>query len=138
MPAGQVHLLPQTPLLFKYAYWLSAAARWMVAGSILHFSWCCASLSILPFDMVSHYRVMPHYRPYLLKLCLNISPAVLGWCLSSTCLLLWCLTTGNVSQMKHEVLRRDLVQYLSCNKEQYCHLVDGSMEAHLHNLTFTD
>ena len=31
MPAGLV-LLPQTQLLFKHAYWLSAAARWMLAG----------------------------------------------------------------------------------------------------------
>ena len=31
MPAGLV-LLSQTPLLFKHAYWLSAAARWMLAG----------------------------------------------------------------------------------------------------------
>ena len=30
------------------------------------------------------------------------------------------------------------MQYMSCNKERYCHLVDGSMEAHLRNLTFTD
>ena len=35
MPAGQVYLLQQTPqLLFKYAYWLSAVARWMLAGSL--------------------------------------------------------------------------------------------------------
>ena len=34
IPAGQVYLLPQSPLLFKYAYWLSAAARWMLAGSL--------------------------------------------------------------------------------------------------------
>ena len=31
MPAGLVLLSP-TPLLFKHAYWLSAAARWMLAG----------------------------------------------------------------------------------------------------------
>ena len=31
MPAGLV-LLSQTPLLFKHAYWLSAAARWRLAG----------------------------------------------------------------------------------------------------------
>ena len=31
MPAGLVLLSP-TPLLFKHAYWLSAAARWIIAG----------------------------------------------------------------------------------------------------------
>ena len=31
MPAGLVLMSP-TPLLFKHAYWLSAAARWMLAG----------------------------------------------------------------------------------------------------------
>ena len=31
MPADLVILSP-TPLLFKHAYWLSAAARWMLAG----------------------------------------------------------------------------------------------------------
>ena len=31
MPAGLVLLSP-TPLLFKHAHWLSAAARWMLAG----------------------------------------------------------------------------------------------------------
>ena len=31
MPAG-LALLSQTSLLFKHAYWLSAAARWMLAG----------------------------------------------------------------------------------------------------------
>ena len=30
MPAGLV-LLSQTPLLFKHAFWLSAAARWTLA-----------------------------------------------------------------------------------------------------------
>ena len=35
MPAGQGYLMPQTPqLLLQYAYWLSAAARWMLAGSL--------------------------------------------------------------------------------------------------------
>ena len=35
MSAGEVYLLQQTPqLLFKYAYWLSAVARWMLAGSL--------------------------------------------------------------------------------------------------------
>ena len=31
MPAGLV-LLSQIPLLFKHAYWLSTAARWILAG----------------------------------------------------------------------------------------------------------
>ena len=94
-PAGRVLLSP-TPLLFKHAYWLSAAVRWMLAGlwqlllifchSILHVCWRCVSLSAIPADMVSHYLcftigqafwfvtllsamhvgVVPHYRPYLL------------------------------------------------------------------------
>ena len=33
MSAGLV-LVPQTPLLFKQAYWLSAAARWMLVGPL--------------------------------------------------------------------------------------------------------
>ena len=125
MPAGQVFLLPQTPLLFKYAYWLSAAARWMLAGSlplnlacklvlcfsICHTCWYGVSLSAVPAG------VMPHYRPYLLMWCLNISPAELVWCLSvghafwcgvslqaipsgvvphyQPCLLVCCLTIGH-------------------------------------------
>ena len=62
MPAGLV-LLSQTPLLFKHAYWLSTAARWMLAGlwpfchSILHvcsrLCWRCVSLSA---GMMSHYQ----------------------------------------------------------------------------------
>ena len=50
--------------------------------SILHVSWCChtwwygVSLSVMPAGVV------PHYRPYLLMWCLNISPVVLVWCLS--------------------------------------------------------
>ena len=31
MPVGLV-LMSTTPLLFKHAYWLSAAARWRLAG----------------------------------------------------------------------------------------------------------
>ena len=72
----------------KYAYCLSAAARWMLAGSlplnpacelvlcfpICHTCWYGVSLSAVPAG------VMPHYRPYLLMCCLNISPAVLVWC----------------------------------------------------------
>ena len=91
MPVGQVYLLPQTPqLLFQYAYGLSAAGRWMLAGSlplnpacklvlcfsICHTCWYGVSLSAVPAG------VMPHYRSYLLMWCLNISPAVLVWCLS--------------------------------------------------------
>ena len=97
MPADQVYLLPQTPLLFKYVYWLSDAARWMLAGSlplnaacylVLCFSicqtcWYGVSQSAVPAG------VMPYYRPYLLMWCLNISPAVLVWCLS-ICHAFWC------------------------------------------------
>ena len=90
MPAGQVYFTATTPLLFKYAYWLSAAARWMLAGSlppnsacwlvlcfsICHTCWNGVSLSAVPAG------VTPHYRPYLLIWCLNIS-------------LLWCLSIGH-------------------------------------------
>ena len=104
MPAGQVYLLLQTRLLFKSAYWLSAAARWMLAGS-LPLSPACELMLCFPIRHTCWYGVslsavtageMPHYRPYLLMCCLNFSPAVLVWCLSiGHAFLLWCLTTGN-------------------------------------------
>ena len=79
MPACQVYVLPQTPLLFKYAYWLSAAARWMLAGSLLlntacqlvlcfsicNTCWYGVCLSGVPAG------VMPNYRPYLPMRCLK-------------------------------------------------------------------
>ena len=97
MPTGLVYL-PQTPLLFKHAYWLSAAARWLPAGplslnhismpadvlplnpayllslcfSICHTCWYGDSLSAVPAGMV------PHYQPYLLVWCLTIGNAF--WC----------------------------------------------------------
>ena len=83
MPAVLV-LLPQTPLLFKHAYWLSAAAIWMLAGpwplkqhacrpfatQYCH-SYCCygVSLSAVPADVVSYYK------PCNLVWCLTISRA---------------------------------------------------------------
>ena len=79
MPAGLVLLSPTT-LLFKHAYWLSAAARWMLAGLCL-LLWCLtinracwrgASLKVMPFDLV------PHYQPCLLVWCLTIGNAF--WC----------------------------------------------------------
>ena len=118
-------VLPQTPLLLKYAYWLSAAARWILAKSlplkaasqlvlcfsICHTCWYGVLISAMPAG------VMPHYRPYLLMWCLNISLAVLVWCLSighafkcgaslhampsrvvphsQSCLLVCCLTIGH-------------------------------------------
>ena len=105
MPADQVYLLPQTPLLFKYAYWFSAAARWILAGYlplnpacelccayICHTCWYGVSLSAVPAG------VMPHYRPYLLMWCLNISPAVLVWCLSiDHAFWRWCLLQAMTS-----------------------------------------
>ena len=104
MPAGQVYLLLQTPLLFESAYWLSAAARWMLAGS-LPLNPACELMLCFPIRHTCWYGVslsavtageMPHYRPYLLMCCLNFSPAVLVWCLSiGHAFLLWCLTTGN-------------------------------------------
>ena len=60
MPAGKEYLQPQTPqMLFKYAYWLSAAARWMLAGSLKLNPACkvvFASLSAIPVGMVSNYQ----------------------------------------------------------------------------------
>ena len=64
-----VYLLPQAPLLFKYAYWLSAVARWMPADLlqlnpayllVLCFSLChtCGygvALSAVPAGVVPHY-----------------------------------------------------------------------------------
>ena len=85
MPADLVLLSP-TPLLFKHAYWSSAASRWMLAGlwpfnqhACLSFvtQYCMsagvsATLSAIPAGMVSHYQ------PCLLVWCLTISSAC--WC----------------------------------------------------------
>ena len=98
MPAAQ------TPLLFKHAYWLSAAAGWMLAGlwpfnqyvcwpfvtqyacllalcfSICYTCWYGVSLSAVLAGMVFLISavpagVVPHFR---------------------SCLLVWCLTVGHV------------------------------------------
>ena len=114
MPAVLM-LLPPTPLLVKYAYWLSATAIWMLAG-------------LWPLNIATHTAAMvSHYQPCLLVLFLTIGhtfwcgallPAVpadvvlhLGhifWCGTSlsampvgvvshyrSCLLVWCLTVGH-------------------------------------------
>ena len=55
----------------------------MDACSILHVSWCCASLSAIPVGMVSHYQ------PCLLVGCLTIGHTF--WCgASMLALLCWC------------------------------------------------
>ena len=83
----------------------------MLCFSICHTCWFGVSLSAVPAG------VIPHYRPYLLMWCLNISPAELVWCLSvghtfwcgaslhtipsgvvphyQPCLLVCCLTIGH-------------------------------------------
>ena len=80
MPAGLM-LLPQTPLLFNHAYWLSTVAIWMLVGlwslnqhacrpfatQYCH-SYCAysVSLSAVPAGVVSnmHSGVVPHYQPW--------------------------------------------------------------------------
>ena len=124
MPAGLV-VLSQTPLLFKHAYWLSAAARWMLAGlwplnqhaidllslniacmlalcfSICYTCWYGVSLSAVSAGLVSLYQ------PCLLVLCFIKGHAFsFGVSLSAmpvgvvphyrSSLLVWCLTVGHV------------------------------------------
>ena len=102
MPAGLVLLSP-TPLLFKHAYWLSAAARWMLAGL-----WPLNQHACWPF--VTRYcmsaGVVLLYLLYLLLWCLTISRAcwhdislsaiptgvVLNY---RSCLLVWYLTISH-------------------------------------------
>ena len=59
--------------------------------SILHVSWCCASLSSIPVGMESHYQ------PCLLVWCLAIGHTF--WCsaliLISPIVLVWCLGIGH-------------------------------------------
>ena len=98
MPDGLVLLSP-TSQLFKHAYWLSAAARWMLAGlwhsismpvdllplniacllavcfSICYTCWYGVSLSAVPAGMVSNYQ------PCLLVWCFIIGHAF--WCSAS-------------------------------------------------------
>ena len=123
MPAGLV-LLSQTPLLFKHAYWYSAAARWLLdcghsismpahllslnsacllalCFSICYTCWYGVSLSAVSVGMVSHYQ------PCLLVWCFIIGHAF--WVCTSlsampvgvvphymSCLLVWCLTVVHV------------------------------------------
>ena len=42
------------------------------------------------------------------------------------------------TQMDHDILRRDLVHYISCNMDKYRHLVDGNISDHLRQQSFTD
>ena len=89
MPAGLV-LLPQKPLLFKHAYWLSAAAILMFAGLWLlnkhvcrpfttqychSYCWYGVSLSAVPAGVGSYYR------PCILVWCLTVGHAF--WCSAS-------------------------------------------------------
>ena len=88
MPTSLVSL-PQTPLLFKHTSWLSAAARWILAGQLplckllpfnvafllalcissCHTHWYSVSLSAV------HAGIVSHYQPCLLVWCLNIGCA---------------------------------------------------------------
>ena len=94
-----VILLIQTPLLFKYAYWLSAAMRWMLAGTVPLNQHACPSFatqscmsSAIPVGMVSHYR------PRLLVRCLAIGHTC--WCGVS----LSALPAGVVPHYQHYLL----------------------------------
>ena len=112
MPAG-LELLSQTPLLFKHAYWLSAAARWMLVGL-----WPLNQLACWPF--ITQYcmsaGIVLLYLLYLLVGCLTISHVCwYGVSLSAMpagvvphfvmpsgvvphcrpCLLVWCLTISH-------------------------------------------
>ena len=75
MPAGLVYLLPQTQLLFKYAYWLRDAAKWMLAGPLPLNRHACRS-----FDINSSMSagVVFLHLPYMLVWYLTISRAC--WC----------------------------------------------------------
>ena len=104
IPAGLVLLSP-TPLLFKHAYWLSAAARWMLAGL-----WQLNQHACWPF--VTQYCMSASgvllYLLYLLVWSLTISHSCwYGVSLStvsagvvlhySSCLLVWYLTISRAS-----------------------------------------
>ena len=115
----------QNTQLFKHAFWLSGAARWMLAVlwhsismsadllslniacllalcfSICYTCWYGVSLSAVSAGTVSHYQ------PCLLVWCLTISRVSwYGVSLSAvpagvvlhfrSCLLVWCLTVGHV------------------------------------------
>ena len=100
MPAGLVLL---SPLLFKHAYWLSAAARWMLAGLWplnQHACWPFVTLYCMSAGVVLLYLL------YLLIWCLTISRACwYGISLSAvptgmvlhyrSCLLVWYLTISH-------------------------------------------
>ena len=69
--AGLVLLSP-TPLLFKHAYWLSAAARWMLAGLWPLNQHACWPF-VFQYCMSSGGALL--YLLYLLVWCLTISRA---------------------------------------------------------------
>ena len=71
MPAGLV-LLSTTPLLFKHAYWLRTAARWMLAGLWplnQHACWPLVTQYCMSAGIVLLYLL------FLLIWCLSTSPA---------------------------------------------------------------
>ena len=110
MPAGLV-LLPQTPLMFKHAYWLNNVAIWMLAGplSLNQHAWrpsatqychsyCAYSVSL----SAVHAGVVSYYRPCILVWCLTISRGASLKVMSfgvvphyQLCMLVWCLTIGH-------------------------------------------
>ena len=57
MPTSLVSL-PTTPLLFKHTFWLSAAARWVLAGQ-------------LPFSVSMPVKLLPFNFASLLALCIS-------------------------------------------------------------------
>ena len=124
MPAS-LTLLSQTPLLFKHVYWLSAAARWMLAGLWLlnqyacwpFFTQYCMSAGVVLLHLLYllvgvslsaiSAGIVSHYQPCLLVWWIIIGHAFwFGTSLSAMpagvvphyrpCLLVWCLTVGHV------------------------------------------
>ena len=109
MSAGLV-ILPQTPLLFKHAYWLGVAARWVLAGplplkicmpadllplnpacllalcfSICHTCWYGASLSAVLGGVVPHCRLCFWRGASLSAVPAGVVPHY------RSCHLVWCL-----------------------------------------------
>ena len=87
MSAGLV-LLPQTSLLLKHAFWLSAAARWVLAGQLP-----LSQHAVQAFEIQSCISagIVLLFLSYLLVWCLTISRAC--WCGVSLLALLVCVVS---------------------------------------------
>ena len=91
MPAGLV-LLSQTLLLFKYAYPLSAAARWILAGL-----WTLNQHACWPF-VTQYYMSAGIVLLYLYLLYLLVSLSVVSAGVVNhyrLCLLVWYITISH-------------------------------------------